>query len=347
MITACAPNYYDLNHVEVDGCEYACTPIAAAETCNALDDDCDGRVDEAVTAPANLDCGQIGVCEGIIPTCQGEQGFACELPSGVYQEVETRCDNLDNDCDGQIDESTDNVALTQLGQLCSQGIGACLRQGVYLCSPNQDEVLCSAVESASTSEVCNGIDDDCDGNIDENIPLIDEMVLINTDLSQVWIDRWEASRPDATQDRIGINVSRACSKPQVLPWNNITLDEARQACFARGKRLCTDREWSSACGGIFPYGNQFDDQACSTDRDAPQLTGGEPLCQTIDGVFDLSGNLAEWTECAQPTDCQIVSPQLGGSYADRVTELWRCDFRGNAVPTIATATGGFRCCLDP
>jgi formylglycine-generating enzyme required for sulfatase activity len=162
----------------------------------------------------------------------------------------------------------------------------------------------------------------------------------------VWMDRWEASRPDATADQVGLNVEHACSKPGVLPWNNLTLDEARQACLARGKRLCTDREWFSACDGVFPYGATYNPDACSTERDAPQLTGSEALCQTSGGVFDLSGNLAEWTECAQATDCQIVSPQLGGSYADRVVELWRCDFRGNAVPTVATSTGGFRCCAD-
>ena len=174
-----------------------------------------------------------------------------------------------------------------------------------------------------------------------------EMTLVSQDGLTFWIDRWEASRPDASADSIGLSVDRACSKPQVLPWANVTLFEANQACFARGKRLCTDREWSISCGQVYPYGGAYDDNACLTERAEASVTGSAPLCVSPTGVYDMSGNVAEWTVCDQPQDCQIVHPQLGGSFADQVIDLWRCDFRGNAVPTISTSTAGFRCCADP
>ena len=46
---------------------------------------------------------------------------------------ETRCDQLDNDCDGSVDEAGDLPALANLGELCGGGVGACARTGVYIC----------------------------------------------------------------------------------------------------------------------------------------------------------------------------------------------------------------------
>ncbi len=51
---------------------------------------------------------------------------------------------------------------------CSVGVGACLANGKKQCVGNQ--VVCSAVAGQPTAEKCNGIDDDCNGAIDENSP---------------------------------------------------------------------------------------------------------------------------------------------------------------------------------
>ena len=347
-IVSCAPNRYDLNQVSFDGCEYECVPRPdQGELCNGADDDCDGRIDEELTPPEDLNCEGLGVCRGIQPTCKGIEGFKCEFPTEVYQVIETRCDQLDNDCDGQIDESNPQASLVDLGAVCSAGVGACYRQGVQVCSEDQSNIRCSAQAAEPSQEQCNGIDDDCDGRIDEDVSRESEMVLLSLNGQAFWMDRWEASRPDASANSQGLDVSRACSKAGVLPWANITLNEAQSACEARGKRLCTDAEWQSACGAIYPYGNTYNAQACVTEASTASTTGSLATCESQNGLFDLSGNLAEWTICERNQDCQIVNPQLGGSFADRIIDILRCDFRGNAVPTIATATAGFRCCVDP
>src|SRR5690606_12071492 len=102
-IIASAGGFYDLEGILSNGCEYACS-FNGAEVCNGRDDDCDGTVDEGLTPPANL-CSPNGVCAGTTPTCEGAGGWKCNYPSTYQASGETRCDSLDNDCDGFVDES--------------------------------------------------------------------------------------------------------------------------------------------------------------------------------------------------------------------------------------------------
>ena len=77
---------------------------ASVETCNGLDDDCDGQVDNGI--PLAPPCAKIlGVCFDSRPRCVGGAWLACDATAygPNYEEDETRCDGLDNDCDGQVD----------------------------------------------------------------------------------------------------------------------------------------------------------------------------------------------------------------------------------------------------
>jgi len=73
-----------------------------------------------------------------------------------------RCDGRDNDCNHQTDEGF------ALGGACSVGTGACRRDGVTVCAPDGQGVVCGATPGTPGVERCgNGIDDDCDGDVDE------------------------------------------------------------------------------------------------------------------------------------------------------------------------------------
>jgi hypothetical protein len=72
------------------------------------------------------------------------------------------CDNIDNDCDGRIDED-----FVTLNTACRIGVGECGNNGVFQCSADGDSVECSVDPLAPANELCDNRDNDCDGRIDE------------------------------------------------------------------------------------------------------------------------------------------------------------------------------------
>lgn len=81
------------------------------------------------------------------------------------------------------------------------------------------------------------------------------------------LDRFEASRPDATAVSMGTDTSQATSRAGVLPWFPVDITTARAACAAAGKRLCKEDEIRSACRGpadtTYTYGNTYAPKTCN------------------------------------------------------------------------------------
>lgn len=91
-------------------------------------------------------------------------GFAApedcnDLDPAVYPGAIEMCDDRDENCDGDADET-----FPDKGQRCSAGIGACLREGRLICAAGGLGTICDAFPGAPSAEICgDGVDQDCDG----------------------------------------------------------------------------------------------------------------------------------------------------------------------------------------
>ncbi|MSR86435.1 hypothetical protein EXS74_03495 [Candidatus Woesearchaeota archaeon] len=128
--------------------------------CN--DSDCDGQSGCECTDGDTQTCGSDeGVCESGTEACSGGNWGVC---SGV-ETSEELCDELDNDCDGETDE--DCTCIPGDTRDCGADEGVC-QAGVQVCQDDATWGICyGASYAASEIEECNGLDDDCDGKVDE------------------------------------------------------------------------------------------------------------------------------------------------------------------------------------
>ena len=169
----------------------------ADETCNGMDDDCDGAIDEDIAATT---CG-VGVCTRTVESCVDHVPQTC-TPGTPGTEA---CNGLDDDCDDATDEDLGSASC---------GVGACAVTVDY-CAGGVPQ---TCVPGTPGTEACNGLDDDCDGSADEEYNFDGYLPPVSADGRSIFQQRSTIPFKFRLSDCGGMKVTSATATIEVIPY---------------------------------------------------------------------------------------------------------------------------------
>ncbi len=325
---------------ECDDSDAAVNPDAD-EVCNGVDDDCNTLVDgddpslaDGTTWYADTDGDGYGGSQFVVEACDAPSGYVAnsddcnDLNPDTYPSAVEICDTEDNDCDSAIDEG---VNVTWYADADGDGYGdatafleACTSPPGY--SANGDDCDdTSAATSPTAYEVCDGIDNNCDGATDEDSAL---------NATTYYADSDGDGYGDAT------NSTNACSAPTGHVTDGTDCDDTDAT---------TNSAASEACDGV--------DNDCdgTVDEDATDASTWYADSDT-DGYGDGStavsacaaptGHVADGTDCDDTTasihpgaseTCNSIDDNCDGDTDEGVGSTWYADFDsdGYGSPNIS------------
>ncbi len=177
------PEGYVANAEDCNDTDAAILP-GGVETCDGVDQDCDGATDDgaadAIEWYADTDGDEYGDATNTTAACDVPEGYTSDSADcddaafGVHPGADESCNGEDDDCDTDVDEADAIDALTWYADTDGDGYGdpdnttpACELPAGYLADDNDcDDTRADANPLAD--EVCNGVDDDCDALADDN-----------------------------------------------------------------------------------------------------------------------------------------------------------------------------------
>ncbi len=258
-----APSEYVGNALDCDDFNAATNP-SSYEVCDAVDNDCDGTVDEDAINATNWyvdsDLDGYGSSAGSTTACDAPSGYAdndsdCDDADSAVNPLATElCDTVDNDCDGSVDEGDAADASTWYQDLDGDGFGNAANQEFGCTQPSGYSVDATDCDDTNAStntagtEVCDLVDNDCDGTVDEDDA---------TD-AQTWYQ-------DSDADGYGTanSTTTACSVPPGFAALNTDCDDSDASANPLATEVCDGVD--NNCDGAVDEGQLGTGAACAAD----------------------------------------------------------------------------------
>ncbi|MFN7145516.1 MAG: putative metal-binding motif-containing protein, partial [Myxococcota bacterium] len=292
----------------------------APETCNGIDDDCDGEVDESGTFTAYLDADADGFGTG------DALGTYCELPAGtadngddcddtnaaVSPAADEVCDGIDNDCDGTADDDAvdgttvySDTDMDGFGDAATRAVVCELPEGVVADATDCDDT--DAASFPGATEVCDLEDNNCDGAVDEGA--IDPRTYYG----------------DADGDGYGdaAVTTSACGAPEGYVEADTDCDDADAARSPGATEVCDGLEndcdaeiYTDAVDALLLYADLDLD---GFGDDATRVAS----CAVVDGYVDVGGDCDDTVATVSPAAdevCDTVDNNCDGA-ADESTAI--------------------------
>ncbi len=268
----------------------------APERCNGIDDDCDGTVDEddaidVVSWYRDADGDGFGAPHATQVGCAAPEGWVEPGPHadcddgdpGVNPDADELCNGIDDDCDEMVDEddAVDAVpwyADTDGDRFGDPGVSvlSCRPPQGYVSSPGDCDDLRASSHLGAT-ELCNGLDDDCDGTVDED--------------DAIDADTWFADRDG---DRFGDpdNPRQACRLPRGYSATAGDCDDTRRSVHPESVEVCNGHD--DDCDGAVDEPDADDAFTWYPDAD---LDGWGDATQPMDACYQPTGYVSTRGDC--------------------------------------------------
>jgi hypothetical protein len=282
---------------------------------------------ESAMAGASRSCSvasELGTCWGT-QTCQAETGWTACSASAPASEV---CDGVDNDCNFLID---DGVGPGEPCERTVAGIGTC--RGVTACM-GEAGFVCQA--PTPRTELCNYVDDDCDGRVDETFPTLG-------DLCQSGVGacvRFGAVRCRADGTATECSASAAPASAERCNASDDDCDGRIDETFPNLGQLCT--AGVGACA-------RFGTTVCRTDgaSDTCSATPGPSATETCNyldddcnGVVDDGFRNAATGRYDRDTACGACDIDCTALYGSTAGSLGRCAVVGGSPGCVLGCVPG-------
>jgi hypothetical protein len=270
-----------------DDCDDSTAAVSPADTelCNAVDDDCDGTVDEddasdASTWYADDDGDGYGDASSTDEACDQPSGYVAndddcdDTDSGVSPKATEVCDgaDTDEDCDGLADD--DDASATGKSTWYADDDGdtygdpksttsACDQPSGYVANDDDCDDSSAAISPAD-AEICNGVDDDCDGLTDDD------------DSAVSGGSTWYA---DDDGDGYGdaSSTTSACDEPAGYVSNDDDCDDTRSAVSPAATESCSTT-YDDDCDGSANENNASGCTSYYADADSDGYGAGAAVC---------------------------------------------------------------------